>query len=133
LKKLVWKVHLTASDVNAGGTVSGGRLFDMADVSAYTMINETFTSMRPELSVVTNGANVKFIAPAFAYGFVESFAEIVDVTPAKINVLITMNYRQNKGLDWYKCFEGIFSFTCLNADTRKVYKMTKEDMNEIQS
>jgi len=133
MKKLVWKVHITASDVNAGGTVSGGRIFDMADVSAYTLINEKFTSIRPDLSVVTNSANVKFIAPAWAYGFIESFAEVIEVTPGKINILVTMNFRQNKDLDWYTCFEGTFSFTCLNAKTRKVYKLTKEEMNEIQS
>ena len=54
MKKLVWKVHLVADHVNAGGTVSGGRLFDMADVSAYTMINETFlTDSCLELVILT--------------------------------------------------------------------------------
>jgi len=133
MKKLVWKVHLVADHVNAGGTVSGGRLFDMADVSAYTMINETFLTERPDIAVVTNSADVKFIAPAYAYGFIESYAEIIEVTPARINLSITMQYRDNRSLDWYDCFVGTFSFTCLDKATRKVYKMSKEEMNEIKS
>jgi len=44
-----------------------------------------------------------------------------------------MQYRDNRSLDWYDCFVGTFSFTCLDKATRKVYKMSKEEMNEIKS
>ena len=44
-----------------------------------------------------------------------------------------IKYRERKGPEWYDAFEGTFYFTCADKDTRKVYKLSKEEMDEIKS
>ena len=40
--------------------------------------------------------------------------------------------RTGAGPRMYKEFEGTFYFTCIDRETRKVYKLSKEEMDEIK-
>ena len=54
------------------------------------------------------------------------------VRPARITVKTLIKYRERKGPEWIDAFEGTFYFTCIDRETRKVYKLSKEEMDEIK-
>jgi acyl-CoA hydrolase len=130
--ELFVKTHLSGDKLNSNGTVRGAELFEYADVAGYTFCNEKFLLHRPDLMVATNNADFKFLGPAYAYGFVEVFAEVGEVTPARIDVRIKMMVRDNKDSEWRDCLRGTFSFTVISRETRKIHRLTKEEMYEIK-
>lgn len=132
MMELHTKIHIEGHSLNANGTLKGANVFDYADVTAFSIINDKFTRFHKHIGVVTSSATSKFISPIFGYGFIECFAEIIDCTPARITVKILIKYRERKGLEWVDAFEGTFQFTCIDRETRKVYKLSKEEMNEIK-
>jgi acyl-CoA thioesterase FadM len=131
--KLYAKEHISEDCVNSNGTVRGTKLFQLADETAFGIINDKFTKYRENLAVVTNYADMKFITPAYRYGFIEGYAEVKDCNPARINISIKLMFRKPKDIDWVECVTGTFSFTCINRDTGTLKRLSKEDINEIQS
>ena len=131
--KLYAKEHISEDCVNSNGTVRGTKLFQLADETAFGIINDKFTKYRENLAVVTNYADMKFITPAYRYGFIEGYAEVKDCNPARINISVKLMFRKPKDIEWAECVTGTFSFTCINRDTKTLKRLSKEDINEIQS
>ncbi len=130
--ELYLKEHISEDCVNSNGTVRGAKLFQMADETAFSLINEKFSKYRENIMAVTNYADMKFIAPMYRYGFVLGYGEVIDVNPARINIGIELMFRKPKDVDWVKCLTGTFSFSCISRDTKTLKRLSKEDINEIQ-
>ena len=79
------KIHIEGHSLNANGTLKGASVFDYADVTAFSIINDKFTRFHKHIGVVTSSAKCKFLAPILGYGFIECFAEITDCTSCKNN------------------------------------------------
>ena len=131
--ELYVREHISEDCVNSNGTVRGAKLFQLADETAFGILNEKFTKYRENIVGVTNYADMKFITPTYRYGFIEGYAEVKDCNPARINISVKLMFRKPKDIDWAECVTGTFSFTCINRDTGTLKRLSKEDINEIQS
>ena len=131
--ELYVREHISEDCVNSNGTVRGAKLFQLADETAFAIINEKFSKYRENIVAVTNYADMKFLCPAYRYGFIKGYAEVSEVNPARINIGIKLMFRKPKDIDWVDCVTGNFSFTCIDKNTRTLKRLSKEDINEIQS
>ena len=57
------KIHIEGHSLNANGTLKGASVFDYADVTAFSIINDKFTRFHKHIGVVTSSAKCKFLAP----------------------------------------------------------------------
>lgn len=133
--KLVYKSYIGNGSTNATGTVNGEYLFGYADVCVLTFLSEALSDKLGSVNYVTSSANIKFLAPAYAYGYLEGYAEFIDISPAKFDVRVLVKYREKGTPDWVDCLSGELSFSLIkiNKDgSRILTRIPKEIMNEIK-
>lgn len=129
--KLVIKGYIPGDVTNGNGSVKGGWLFEQLDIAALTYISELFLCDMPGILAVTNSADVKFISPAFAYGYIEIWADIESVSSGSISISVHLNYRYKKSKEFKSCVSGIVSFTLINKD-RRIVRIPRKIINEIK-
>lgn len=128
--KLVLKQPIPGTKANSNGSTKGGYLFEIMDVAGVTMLNETFANIVPDnYSLVTNRADVKYIASVFVHEYIEVFAEITDITPASVTVGIVLNNRNRNSTEWTTAVTGSFSFSMIDTNTRKIVRIPREVIN----
>lgn len=130
---LVFKTIIPCDEINSNGSTKGGYLFELMDYGSVTLINERFIHALPNNhSAVTNTAEIKYIKPVFAYDYVEVYAEIRDISPGNVTVETVLNSRNGKRIEWERAAIGIFKFSIVNTDTRRIVRIPKEVVNEIK-
>ena len=129
--KLVIKGFIPGDVTNGNGSVKGGWLFEQLDIAALTYISELFLCDMPGILAVTNSADVKFISPAFAYDYIEIWADIESVSSGSISISVHLNYRYKKSKEFKSCVSGIVSFTLINKD-RRIVRIPRKIINEIK-
>jgi acyl-CoA hydrolase len=129
--KLVIKGFIPGDSTNGNGSTKGGWLFEQLDLAALTYISELFLCEMPGILAVTNSADVKFISPAFAYGYIEIWADIETVSPGSIGISVYLNYRDKKSKEFKSCVSGTVSFSLINKD-RKIVRIPRKIINEIK-
>ena len=131
--KLVIKQTIPGKRANSNSSTKGGYLFELMDIGAVTMLNESFANRGPDSqALVTNSADVKYITPVFIYEYVEVLAEITAISPGSVTVAIVLNKRNNKSTEWVKAVTGNFSFSLIDVKTRRITRISREIINEIK-
>jgi len=129
--KLTFKGYVPGDVVNGNGSANGAWLFAQIDMAALTHINEEFLCDMPDVLTVTNGADIKFKSPAFAYGYIEVWTDIIDATPGSISISTLLKYRDTKSKTFNTCVEGVLKFTLINKN-RNIVRIPKEVINAIK-
>lgn len=100
-------------------------------MAALTHINEEFLYDMPGVLTVTSSADVKFKSPAFAYGYIEVWTDIVDATPGSISISTLLKFRDTKSKTFETCVEGVLKFTLIN-ENRNIVRIPKEVINAVK-
>lgn len=129
--KLVIKGTIPRDSTNGNGSTKGGWLFDQLDIAAFTYISELFLCEMPNVMAVTNSADVKFISPAFAHGYIEIWADVKTVSQSSISISVYLNYREKGTKEFKSCVSGTVSFSLINKD-RRLVRIPRKIINEIK-
>ena len=118
--------------VNGHGTVYGGWIFDILDRAGLTWINENITSKMNSEAAATSAAKVKFHNAVMPFGFVEAYAECIDISVGNITVEVELHYRKSDSTEPEIAATGTLSFSLVDRDTRKLQKVPREIIDAIK-
>lgn len=129
--KLVSKEYVSSDAINGNGAASGAWIFKKLDEAGVIFMDETFIHDLKPLFIVTNYSDVKFKHEVFCYGYIEIYAECVNITPARIDVRMELYHRVPKIINSVTnkkvlATTATFSYTLLDMETRKIFKIPKD-------
>lgn len=131
--RLLYKDIAPAGEVNGNGSVKGGWIFEKMDYAALTIASEDFFWKMPDRVVaVTNSASIQYHSSVFPHEYIEMWGEYEDISPAKVNTKIECRQRKRHTNEWETVATGVFSFSLIDKETRKIVRIPKEVVNEIK-
>jgi acyl-CoA hydrolase len=131
-RKLVYKGYTEHAQVNGNKSMCGAYLFDKIDISALTWMSEEFLTEMRGVYAVTNEVKMQFNKSVFPFGYLEIYAECVDITPARIDIKVEMMYRDRDTIEYEMATNAIVSFSIIDENTRKLKRIPREVMNAIK-
>ena len=132
MKSLVYKLYTGGAMVNGHGTVYGGWIFDVLDRAGLTWINENITSKMGDTAAATSSSSVKFHSAIMPFGFVEAYAECIDISVGNITVEVELHYRKSDSTEPEIAASGTLSFSLVDRDTRKLQRVPREIIDAIK-
>ena len=132
MKTLVYKLYTGGAMVNGHGSVYGGWIFDILDRAGLVWINENITSKMNSEAAATSAAKVKFHNAVMPFGFVEAYAECIDISVGNITVEVELHYRKSDSTEPEIAASGTLSFSLVDRDTRKLQRVPREIIDAIK-
>lgn len=130
--RLLYKDIAPDGELNGNGSVKGGWIFEKMDYAALTIGSEDFIHSMHGIAAVTNNAEIKYISSVFPHEYIEIWGDYSYISVGKFDVSLEFRQRYRKSNKWETCATGIFSFSLIDAETRKIVRIPKEVVNEIK-
>ena len=130
--RLLYKDIAPDGELNGNGSIKGGWIFEKMDYAALTIASEDFIHTMPGVAAVTNNAEIKYISSVFPHEYIEIWGEYSYISPGKFDIDLEFRQRYRKSSEWIVSAKGTFSFSLIDAETRKIVRIPKEVVNEIK-
>lgn len=131
-RKLVYKGYTEHAQVNGNKSMCGAYLFDKIDISALTWMSEEFLSDMKGVYAVTNRVDMEFNKSVFPFGYLEIYAECMDITPGRVDIRVEMMYRQRDQKEFEMASNALVSFSIIDKNTRKLKRIPREVIDAVK-
>lgn len=130
--RLLYKDIAPDGELNGNGSIKGGWIFEKMDYAALTIGSEDFIHQMPGIAAVTNAAEIKYHRPVFPHEYIEIWGDYSYISVGKFDVSLEFRERFRKSINWELAATATFSFSLIDAETRKIVRIPKEVVNEIK-
>lgn len=130
--RLLYKDIAPDGELNGNGSIKGGWIFEKMDYAALTIGSEDFIHRMPGIAAVTNAAEIKYLVPVFPHEYIEIWGDYSHISAGKFDVALEFRERFRKSNTWEIAAKAMFSFSLIDAQTRKIVRIPKEVVNEIK-
>lgn len=129
--QLGYKCIVPCSALNSNNSAKGAYLFELMDLGAVTYLSQFFVNQITHV-LVTTDSNIKYLAPVEAFDFIEVKVSVINISSSKITASVQLYNKTSKSENWTLAVAGVFSFSLIHTETRKLQRMPREVINVIK-